>query len=664
MNVDYNVTNIGKTTVTASLPTVPPTKATDPTPLSGATNVSITPTLSWTPGADTASHDVYFGTSSPGTFRGNQIAATFNPGILNQDTVYYWRIDEKNVLGTTTGDVWSFTTVADSNYSLLGKVMCGYQGWFNAPGDGTVFGWRHWGQSGDFTPDLCSVDFWPDMTEYTAGEKFLVSSFYDGTDHYVFSSHNYDTVVRHFQWMQDYGIDGVYLQRFANGVTLGSSNFNHKNDVLDYCKVGANLYGRKYAVMYDLSGLASGAAIQKVVDDWKFLVDTKQVGRDPADDAYMTHNGQPVVAVWGLGFGRVYEGEESRDLIDFLKNDPVYGGNIVMLGVNDSWSANTDTYFQQTLQIANIISPWMVGRPDNTAEVTAWASGNGRRDKDWCDDNNKEYLPVIFPGFSWYNMHYDTPDPTPLNQIPRNGGQFLWDQVNACINTIGVNMMYVAMFDEVDEGTAIFKVTNDPPVVLPSVFLTPDYDGYDLPSDEYLWLVGQAGKGLRGEIAVDPTRPERTGCAGPADFDCDGDLNIDDISYMANVWLTADPTADIALPADGIVNLLDFSTLWLEWSSVSQVVAYLRLDETAGAVAADDSTNGYDGTLINMDDSDWVPGNTGNALDFDGVNDYVTIDGVCVAMAGGDVTVSAWMKAAALNPAMQFIIAINSSTGD
>ncbi|MCK5565122.1 MAG: hypothetical protein KAJ07_07725, partial [Planctomycetes bacterium] len=420
---------------------------------------------------------------------------------------------------------------------------------------------------------------------------------------------------------------------------------------------------RKYAVMYDLSGTGSPAEIQEVVDDWKYLVDTKLVGRDPADDGYMTHNGKPVVAVWGLGFGRVYEGEESRDLIDFLKNDPVYGGNIVMLGVNDSWSANTDTYFQQTLQIADIISPWMVGRPDNTAEVTAWASGNGRRDKDWCDDNNKEYLPVIFPGFSWYNMHYDI-DPTPLNDIPRHGGQFLWDQVNACISTLGVNMLYVAMFDEVDEGTAIFKVTNDPPVVLPSVFLTPDYDGYDLPSDEYLWLVGQAGKGLRGEIAVDPTRPERTGCAGPADFDCDGDLNIDDISYMANVWLTADPTADIALPADGIVNLLDFSTLSLEWSSVSQVVAYLRLDETTGAVAADDSTNGYDGTLINMDDSDWVPGNTGNALDFDGVNDYVTIDGVCVAMAGGDVTVSAWMKAAALNPAMQFIIAINSSTGD
>ncbi len=91
---------------------------------------------------------------------------------------------------------------------------------------------------------------------------------------------------------------------------------------------------------------------------------------------------------------------------------------------------------------------------------------------------------------------------------------------------------------------------------------------------------------------------------------------------------------------------------------------HLMLDETTGAVAADDSANDFDGTLINMDDSDWVGGNTGNGLDFDGVNDYVTVDGVCAAMAGNDVTVCAWVKAPALNPAMQFIISINTTDGD
>ena len=63
---------------------------------------------------------------------------------------------------------------------------------------------------------------WPDMTEMSEGEKFPASAFNDGNDHYVFSPYKRETVLRHFQWMQQYGIDGVYLQRFATEVTPGS----------------------------------------------------------------------------------------------------------------------------------------------------------------------------------------------------------------------------------------------------------------------------------------------------------------------------------------------------------------------------------------------------------------------------------------------------------
>jgi len=538
LNLDYNGANPGKTTLTATLPTGPPAKAANPNPPDADTNVSTLPTLSWAPGTDAVSHDVYFGTTSPGTFQGNQTAITFRPGNLDQNTVYYWRIDEKNALGTTTGDVWSFTTTADSSYSLVGKVMAGYQGWFNAPGDGTTLGWVHWGDSGTFTPDACTVDMWPDMSEYTAGEKFPAAEFDDGTDHYVFSSHNQTTVNRHFQWMKDYGIDGVYLQRFANGLTPGSSQLAHKNDVLDYCKNAANQHGRKYAVMYDLNGLASGSDIQIVVDDWKFLVDNGRIPQGQSQDpAYIFHQGKPVVAVWGLGFQRVYEGQETRDLIDFLKNDPDYGGCTVMLGVDDDWRTNSDSLFQQTLQLADIVSPWMVGRYSNTSGVNDWAATKGSPDKTWCDSNGKEYLPVIFPGFSWYNLKDG-----PFNQIPRQGGQFLWDQVKANISTVGATMLYVAMFDEVDEATAIFKVTNYPPNVSPAQFVTLDIDGYDLPSDEYLWLVGQAARGLRGEISVNQTRPTRiaqppgqAGNPAPADGAVDAAVNAD-LSWTAGYY--------------------------------------------------------------------------------------------------------------------------------
>jgi hypothetical protein len=56
-------------------------------------------------------------------------------------------------------------------------------------------------------------------------------------------------------------------------------------------------------------------------------------------------------------------------------------------------------------------------------------------------------------------------------------------------------MVYVAMFDEVDEGTAIFKCANNVPVGENSKFIT--YDG--LPSDYYLKMVGAGAKLIRGD---------------------------------------------------------------------------------------------------------------------------------------------------------------------
>jgi glycoprotein endo-alpha-1,2-mannosidase len=514
VNVEYNGANPLKTTVTALQPTNPPTKATNPNPPDSATGVSIFPTLSWTLGTGASSHDVYFGTSNPPAFKGNQTAVTYNPGVLNNNTNYYWRIDEKNVIGTTTGDVWSFTTINDSSYTLLGKVMCGYQGWFNCPSDGTNRGWRHWSTStSSFTPINVKVDFWPDMTEYTTGEKFAATSFNDANGtHYVFSSHNLQTVRRHFQWMQDYGIDGVYLQRFATEITPGTSEFNHRNDVLAYCKDAASLYGRKYAIMYDLSGLPSGGT-QKVIDDWKYLVDNSKVTFNPNyDPGYIFHENKPVVGVWGVGFsGRAYTHAEVRNLVNFLKTDATYGGTTVLIGVPMAWRDSTNSDITATYALADIISPWLVDYYHTTGEINNWAS-RGHNDQVWCNGYNppKDYLPVISPGFSTHNM-YPT---SPLNHIPRNGGQFLWDQVFADISVVGANMFFIAMFDEVDEGTAIFKVTNNPPEPGGTHrFVTPSFDGIPLPSDEYLWLTGQAGRALRGEITAGQTRPARTASA-------------------------------------------------------------------------------------------------------------------------------------------------------
>jgi hypothetical protein len=89
--------------------------------------------------------------------------------------------------------------------ALTGKVMCGYQGWFNAPGDGSGRGWVHYGR-GRFEPGQCTIDLWPDVNGLDDDEKFATSFRHaDGSMAYVFSSHRRKTVLRHFQWMKEYG---------------------------------------------------------------------------------------------------------------------------------------------------------------------------------------------------------------------------------------------------------------------------------------------------------------------------------------------------------------------------------------------------------------------------------------------------------------------------
>lgn len=95
-----------------------PGPATNPSPANGATNVPIsTAQATWTNPAGATSNSFYFGTnpSSLTLLQSGTLASSFNipPGTLNYFTTYYWRVDETNAGGTTTGPVWSFTTQQD-----------------------------------------------------------------------------------------------------------------------------------------------------------------------------------------------------------------------------------------------------------------------------------------------------------------------------------------------------------------------------------------------------------------------------------------------------------------------------------------------------------------------------------------------------------------------
>jgi hypothetical protein len=102
----------------------PPVKARNPKPTDGAINVNHTTILRWSPGEEATSHEVYFGGDPNAVANATQASPEYkaskalgeegyDPGTLQWNTTYYWRIDEINDTNPDspwTGAVWSFTT--------------------------------------------------------------------------------------------------------------------------------------------------------------------------------------------------------------------------------------------------------------------------------------------------------------------------------------------------------------------------------------------------------------------------------------------------------------------------------------------------------------------------------------------------------------------------
>ena len=139
--------------------------------------------------------------------------------------------------------------------------------------------------------------------------------------------------------------------------------------------------------------------------------------------------------------------------------------------------------------------PWFVGRYDERSYP-----GFHRLitdDMAWCRGNHIDYAPLCFPGFSWRNMHY----PHEATQIPRNGGTFFKQQLDFCLES-GARMLYIAMFDEIDEGTAIFKTSRRVPTPSPGSIFVPLDEG--IGSDHYLKLAGNAAQRLKSTMKENP----------------------------------------------------------------------------------------------------------------------------------------------------------------
>jgi len=388
-------------------------------------------------------------------------------------------------------------------------VMAGYQGWFAADGDGSERGWYHLqnGSCGGFKPGCSTVDFFPDMAEYTQTYK-TAFKYPNGSDVHMYSPYDESTIDLHFKWMKDYGIDGVFMQRFVMEVkNTNPKGKRHFNKVLEHALRAARKYSRAICVMYDLSG-CTPADVAYVEKDWAELQQLFNLFDNKTHPTYLRHNKKPLVTIWGVGFNdnRKYTVADADQLVTKLKGDN--NRVSVMLGVPYYWRSMTkDTenspLLHSLIKRADIIMPWAVGRYNGDSYNNV-AGAELAADVAWCNTNNVTYVPLAFPGFSWGNLKND---PSLYNSIPRLKGDFLWKQV-AGAKLAGAKALYVAMFDEIDEGTAIYKCAREADVPLHGDRKFVGIEN-DLASDYYLWLTGQAGRWFRGEGGFSASKPVR-----------------------------------------------------------------------------------------------------------------------------------------------------------
>lgn len=368
---------------------------------------------------------------------------------------------------------------------VVGKLTVGYQGWFTAAGDGSPS--NNWGHQ--------NLECWPDVSEYTATYQTSQPNLGNGQPAKMFSSWDASTVNKHFEWMKQYDIDCAALQRFCNEITPGSPIKAFRDGVATRVKNAAEANEVKFYIMYDASGWKDLNAMKA---DWENTI-TGSLNL-LASPQYAKQNGKPVVSIYGLGYAHhPSNAAEALEIINWFKAQGCY----VIGSVPGQWRAGTgdsQANFINTYKAFNMLSGWAVGRVVDNGYAT-WVNA----DRDFCKAAGIDYQPCAYPGTSFHNSNGDA---SPKNQFPRQHGDFLWSQF-AVFRNSGVRSVYVAMFDEVNEATQIFKTAPTlAQVPAGKWFLTLDADGVEVSSDFYLRLTSDGGKMIKGLIpyaALHPT---------------------------------------------------------------------------------------------------------------------------------------------------------------
>lgn len=378
--------------------------------------------------------------------------------------------------------------------NFLKQVTLGYQGWFSAKGDGVSNTWKHWSPY-KTTPSPKNIRFemYPDVSEYADADLFPThfAKLGNGSPAKLFSSAREGVVKLHFQWMKEYGLDGVALQRFSSDFKHASK---HTQKVTASVKKYAEKYCRTFYIMYDFSGSPAKTLIADIKKDWTKIM-TQKMGVTKSTQ-YARYENKPVIGLWGFGFNtpaHPFSQQQALELIKWFKDQGFY----VVGGVPYNWRLQQHDSRKNWLKVYqqyDVLLPWSVGRYQKESELTGHYQTIWRKDAAYIKQNNLQMKRVIFPGFAWSNWKKGQRK----NQIPRLKGQLLWQQAYLAKQLdLGV---YIAMFDEYDEGTAIAKTATDKSMIpQDQYFLTLDADGDSLSSDFYLRLSREITQMIHGK---------------------------------------------------------------------------------------------------------------------------------------------------------------------
>lgn len=318
----------------------------------------------------------------------------------------------------------------------------------------------------------------------------------------------------------------VQIESVINKKIIWAENIA-EDIVLKNVLVSAPKYTRNFVIEYDVTGAVnnpncypgnkipadrSGFSIKNCIQkDWMRLVDDLNLG---TQGSYFKYRGRPLVAIFGLGFAGSNYVENVRDAQELINwfhygAEPKYQASLLG-GVPSYWrtlsgDSRSEPEWKNVYASFDVLSPWMVGRFGDKPGALDYINRIGAPDIELTKSRGQKYLPVIFPGFSWKNLmnFYGQPERAIANQTPRMGGKFYWAQAYHW-RSLGVDSFFGAMFDEVDEGTALFKTAPNKLSAPHSVYtLTLDADGFNLSSDWYLRVSKTVSSLIKGDVLTE-----------------------------------------------------------------------------------------------------------------------------------------------------------------